>query len=60
MELAKKKFVDVEIGSVFRDETGKTWQKITLTSARDLQPPPPKQFEPNIEVELLYDYGADS
>lgn len=60
MELVKKKFVDVEIGSVFRDEAGKTWQKVTTSTARDLQPPPPQTFELNKEVELLYDHGDAS
>ena len=60
MELAKKKFVDIEIGSVFRVDGGQQWQKISLTAARDLQPPAPRQFDPALVVEVLYDYGADS
>ena len=51
-------FGELEVGSVFRFN-GKTWQKVTSMSARDLQPPAPTQFETNTQVESIYEHKSE-
>ena len=50
-----KTFSDIEVGSVFRHDL-KIWQKVSSTSARDVNPPKPMEFAPDLEVETLYEH----
>jgi len=53
-----KTFGEIEVGSVFRLDM-KMWQKISSTSARDCNPPKPKEFAPDTEVETLYEHKGE-
>jgi|TARA_B100002003_G_C13848330_1_gene415952 hypothetical protein len=50
-----KTFDEIEVGSVFKHNQ-KVWQKVTSTTARDVNPVMPVEFEPDTEVESLYEH----